>query len=136
MQITFHKGTPSLRDSFIDLSKYFVIRLLSLDKTGSGYRTIKIMQGKGKLFRYTLIYIITYLNNLSILYRHFCCYIIGCYRCYRLLSENFGVTLPGPILLHYRAILLHYRLVITLSVNLELNYRLMLHYWALLHYRA
>ncbi len=42
----------------------------------------------------------------------------------------------GPILLHYRVIWLHYRLVVTLSVYLELHYRLMLHYMALLHYRA
>ena len=52
------------------------------------------------------------------------------------LSANFGVTLSGPILLHYHAILLHYQLVVTLSVNLELQYQLMLHYTALLHYRA
>ncbi len=45
------------------------------------------------------------------------------------LSTNFGVTLSGPILLHYQ-------LVVTLLVNLELRYWLMLHYWALLHYRA
>ena len=44
--------------------------------------------------------------------------------------------ISGPILLHYQAILLHYQLVVTLLVNLELHYRLMLHYWALLHYRA
>ncbi len=49
---------------------------------------------------------------------------------------NFGVTLLGPILLHYRGILLPYRLVVTLSVNFELHHRLMLHYRALLHYRA
>ncbi len=52
------------------------------------------------------------------------------------LSANFGVTLSGPISLHYHAILLHYQSVVTLSVNLELHYRLMLHYGALLHYRA
>ena len=33
------------------------------------------------------------------------------------LSANFGVTLWGPILLHYLAILLYYQLVVTLSVN-------------------
>ena len=52
------------------------------------------------------------------------------------LSPNFGVTISEPILLHYRAILLHNQLVVTLSVHLELHYRLMLHYRALLHYRA
>ena len=52
------------------------------------------------------------------------------------LSANFAVTLSEPILLHYRAILLHYQLVITLLLNLELHYRLMLQYRALLHYRA
>ncbi len=67
------------------------------------------------------------------------CYIIGIFVDTLLivtLSANFGVTLSGPILLHYRAILLHYQLVVTLSVNLELQYRLMLHYMALLLYRA
>ncbi len=53
-----------------------------------------------------------------------CCYIIA----------NFGVTLLRPILLYYRAILLHYQLAVTLSVNLKLHYRLILHYWALLQF--
>ncbi len=39
---------------------------------------------------------------------------------------RFGVTLSAWA--YYRAILLHYQLVVTLSVNLELHYRLMLHY--------
>ena len=42
-----------------------------------------------------------------------------------------GVTLSGLILLHYQAIWLHYKLVVTLSVNLELHDRLLLHYRAL-----
>ncbi len=67
------------------------------------------------------------------------CYIIGIFVVTLwvvTLSANFGVTLSGPILLHYQAILLHYQLVVTLLVNLELHYLLMLHDWALLHYRA
>ena len=52
------------------------------------------------------------------------------------LSANFRVTLSGAIVSHYRAILLPYQSVVTLSVKLELRYRLMLHYWALLHYRV
>ena len=32
------------------------------------------------------------------------------------LSANFRVTLPGPIVLHYQAILLNYQLVVTLSL--------------------
>ncbi len=52
------------------------------------------------------------------------------------LLANFGVILSGPNLIHYREILLHCHIVVTLSVNLELHYRLMLHYRFLLHYRA
>ncbi len=59
------------------------------------------------------------------------CYIVARYRLVTLsaslsvvtLSANFGVTLSGQILLHYRTILLHYQLAITLSVNLELHNR-------------
>ncbi len=76
------------------------------------------------------------------------CYRVACYSLVTLstffvvtlsvvtLSANFGVTLSGPILLHYWAIVLHYQFVITLLVNLELHYLLMLHYRALLHYRT
>ncbi len=62
------------------------------------------------------------------------------FRCQSYITYIFAVTLsvvtlyrriselhyPGSILLHYRAILLHYQLVVTLSVNLKLHYRLMI----------
>ncbi len=35
-------------------------------------------------------------------YQHFCCYIIGCY-----IIDKFRTYIIGPILLHFRAILLH-----------------------------
>ncbi len=69
------------------------------------------------------------------------CHIIGIsllrYRLFITPAAIFGVTLSGPILLHYQASLLHYKLDVTLSVNLELHYRLHVTlYRALLHYRA
>ena len=66
------------------------------------------------------------------------CYIIGIFVTLSVVTllANFRVKLSGPILLHYQAALLHYQFVVTLWVNWEFRYWLMLHYCALLHYRA
>ena len=65
-------------------------------------------------------YIISINVTLSVVY-----YIIGEFLSY--IIGTYFVTLSG----NFAALL-----VVTLSVNLELHYRLMLHYRALLHYRA
>ncbi len=54
------------------------------------------------------------------------CYIIGIFvvtLSFVTLWANFEITVLGSFLLHYQSILLHWQLVITLSLNFELYYQ-------------